>query len=183
MEVPHYQEISVKNLYEDAIKDDQLSKYLPTKEQLSGRLPEREFFFGIMCTLKNQYMKDVIADAHKARFTVADDDPKKQGILISDAWVAELEKHPYHSSKLFEITLVEKPATGIFLLKERSKLYRPRKEKEKRNLSKRLHVNMASTQSTNNIGGNSGKRLNLGNGQFAEVQTPKQGDTQMKRSG
>jgi len=52
MEVPHY-EISVKNLYEDAIKDEQLSKYLPTKEQLSGKLPEREFFFGIMCTLKN----------------------------------------------------------------------------------------------------------------------------------
>ena len=39
MEVPHYQEISVKNLYEDAMKDEVLAKYLPTKEQLSGRLP------------------------------------------------------------------------------------------------------------------------------------------------
>jgi len=46
MEVPCYQEISVKNLYEDAIKDEILAKYLPTKEQLSGRLPERSFFFG-----------------------------------------------------------------------------------------------------------------------------------------
>jgi hypothetical protein len=53
MEVPCYQEISVKNLFEDALKDDVLAKYLPSKEQLSGRLPEREFFFGIMCTLKN----------------------------------------------------------------------------------------------------------------------------------
>ena len=53
MEVPCYQEISVKNLFEDAFKDDVLAKYLPSKEQLSGRLPEREFFFGIMCTLKN----------------------------------------------------------------------------------------------------------------------------------
>jgi len=43
-------------------------------------------------------MKDIIADAHKARFSVSDDDPKKQGIIISDAWMAELEKHPYHSS-------------------------------------------------------------------------------------
>ena len=45
MEVPHYQEISVKNMYEDALKDELLVKYLPSKEQLSGRLPERDFFF------------------------------------------------------------------------------------------------------------------------------------------
>ena len=100
MEVPAYQEISVKNLYADALKDDLLVKYLPSQEQLSGRLPEREFFFGILCTLRNQYMKDIIAEAHKSRYTVADDDPKKQGIAISESWLAELEKHPYHSSKI-----------------------------------------------------------------------------------
>ena len=48
MEAPHYQEISVKNLYEDAMKDEVLVKYLPTKEQLSGRLPARGFFFGLL---------------------------------------------------------------------------------------------------------------------------------------
>ena len=74
-EVPHYQEISVKNLYEDALKDELLVKYLPSKEQLSGRLPERDFFFGVLCTLRNQYMKDIVAEAHKARFTVEDGDP------------------------------------------------------------------------------------------------------------
>ena len=63
MEVPHYHEISVKNLYEDALKDELLVKYLPSKEQLSGRLPEREFFFELLCTLRNQYMKDIIAEA------------------------------------------------------------------------------------------------------------------------
>ena len=45
-------------------------------------------------------MKDIIAEAHKSRYTVADDDPKKQGIAISESWLAELEKHPYHSSKI-----------------------------------------------------------------------------------
>ena len=99
MEVPSYQEISVKNLYDDAMKDELLVKYLPSKEQLGGRLPERDFFFGVLCTLRNQYMKDIIADAHKARYTVADDTPKQQGIAISEAWIAELEKHPFHSSK------------------------------------------------------------------------------------
>ena len=46
--MPHYQVISVKNMYEDALKDELLVKYLPSKEQLSGRLPERDFFFGVL---------------------------------------------------------------------------------------------------------------------------------------
>jgi hypothetical protein len=63
MEIPNYQEISVKNLYADAISDQELAKYLPSKEQLSGKLPERDFFFGILCTLRRQYMLDIIEDA------------------------------------------------------------------------------------------------------------------------
>ncbi len=53
MEVPCYQEISLKNLYADAMKDELLAKNLPTKEQLYGRLHERGFFFGLLCTLQN----------------------------------------------------------------------------------------------------------------------------------
>lgn len=41
LNVPNYEELSVKNLYNDAMKDPVLSKYLPSKEQLSNRLPER----------------------------------------------------------------------------------------------------------------------------------------------
>ena len=52
MEVPNYPELSVKNLYDDALNDPELSKYLPTKKQLSGKLPERKFFFGVLCTLR-----------------------------------------------------------------------------------------------------------------------------------
>jgi hypothetical protein len=32
LEIPNYQELSVKNLYEDAMKDPVLSKYLPNKD-------------------------------------------------------------------------------------------------------------------------------------------------------
>ena len=52
LDIPAYQEISVKNLYDDALKDPVLCKYLPTKEQLSNKLPEREFFFGVLCSLR-----------------------------------------------------------------------------------------------------------------------------------
>ena len=138
MEVPCYQEISVKNLYEDAMKDELLVKYLPTKEQLSGRLPERGFFFGLLCTLRHEYMKEIIADAQKARITISDGASNDKGIVISEAWMAELQKHPYHSSMLSMLTLIGKPGTGIFLMKESSKEYRPHKEREQRKLIKRL---------------------------------------------
>ena len=52
LEIPAYEEISVKNLYPDAMADPVLSKYLPSKEQVSNKLPEREFFFGVLCTLR-----------------------------------------------------------------------------------------------------------------------------------
>ena len=52
MEIPTYQELSVKNLYDEAMRDPLLSKYLPNKYQLSNNLPQREFFFGVMCTIR-----------------------------------------------------------------------------------------------------------------------------------
>ena len=63
MVIPNYKEISVKNIYDDAMQDPLLSKYLPTREQLSNKLPEHSFFFGVLATLRQQYMKDIIKDA------------------------------------------------------------------------------------------------------------------------
>jgi hypothetical protein len=99
-EIPNYKELSVKNLYEDAMKDPLLAQYLPSKEQLSGKLPERDFFFGVLCTLRQQYMRDIIEDSQKHRFKIPEGDQQKQGILVSEAWMQELMKHPYHSSKI-----------------------------------------------------------------------------------
>jgi hypothetical protein len=52
--------------------------------------------------------------------------------------MAELQKHPYHSSKFCMLILIEKPGTGIFLMKESAKLHKPQKEREKMKLAKRL---------------------------------------------
>jgi hypothetical protein len=70
-------------LNEDVIKDELLVKYLLSREQPSGRLPKRDFLFGLICTFRNQYMKEIIAGANKAGYSVADDDKKKQAISIS----------------------------------------------------------------------------------------------------
>ena len=94
--------------------------------------------------------------------------------------MAELQKHSYHTSKIYKLTLVEKPGTGIFLMKESSRVYRPQKEREKRKLTKRLGGPYTGSSDAKNLGGAQKKRQNLGGGQFSELQAPKQGDTQMK---
>ena len=99
MEIPHYQEISVKNLYDDAMSDPEVAQYLPSEEQLSGKPLERDFFFGVLCTLRKQYMADIIEEAHKRRFKPSEEEEKKDSILISENWFKELQKHPYYSSK------------------------------------------------------------------------------------
>ena len=99
IDVPRYPELSVKNMYDDAMKDDVLMKYLPSKKQLSNKLPERDFFFGVLATLRRQYMTDVIKQSHENRFKAPEDDPKKDSIIVSGAWLEELKKHPYFSRK------------------------------------------------------------------------------------
>ena len=66
--VPHYEELSVKNIYDDAMKDDLVKDYLPELEQNSNRFPERDFFFGILNSLRPQYLKKIIDDANKVRY-------------------------------------------------------------------------------------------------------------------
>lgn len=100
LDVPAYQELSVKNMYADAMQDEVLKDYLPSKQQLSNKLPERHFFFGVVATLRRQYMQDVIQQAHSHRFKAPEDDAKKESIVVSNAWLEELNKHPYFSSKI-----------------------------------------------------------------------------------
>ena len=84
--------------------------------------------------------------------------------MISDQWMAELQKHPYHSSKLLLLTLIEKPGTGIFLMKERAKLYKPQTERKVHTLSKRLSASSAVSNSSLSNPGAQIKRVKLGDG-------------------
>ena len=47
IEVPHYEEISVKALYPELNKDAQMMSYLPDKYP-TGKAPPREYFFNIL---------------------------------------------------------------------------------------------------------------------------------------
>ena len=121
------------------MQDPVLSKYLPDKKQLSGKLPERDFFFGVLGTLKRQYLEDIIKDANEKRFKPSDEPEKKEGILITDDWLKALTAHPYHSSKISTLNYAEKAGTGIFLMRERAKLYKSQVNRKEFQLSKRLN--------------------------------------------
>ena len=66
--VPHFEEFSVKNLYDDAMKDELIKDYLPDLEQNLNRILERDFFFGILGSLRPEYLSKIIQDANKVRY-------------------------------------------------------------------------------------------------------------------
>ena len=120
-------------------------------------------------------MKDVIADAQKKRFSLEAGDDRKQGILISDTWFAELTKHPYYSSKTSALIHSEKPGTGIFLMKERAKLVKLPKKRVKHQLSKKITDLAYQAEERKQSDPNPDKRLNLGKGTLNAAQPKPQG--------
>ena len=83
------------------MKDELVKDYLPELEQNSNRFPERDFFFGILGTLKPQYLKKIIHDANKVRYEADVNDPQKDFIMLDTPWYEELMKYPYLSSKKY----------------------------------------------------------------------------------
>ena len=83
-------------------------------------------------------MKDVIQEANEKRFKADKDGDKRDAIKLSDAWLDELMKHPYHSRKFQHVTYVGKPGTGVYLLRESAKVSKEIKNRRMVTLSKRL---------------------------------------------
>ena len=120
------------------MSDPQVSMYLPDTEQSSNKLPEREFFFSILGTVKKEYLIQIIEDAEKKRFSAGDQKKSTDIIMLTDEWLHELNKYPFISSNIICLTLIEKPGKAIYLIKERSKLVRVKKSHTKHEISMRL---------------------------------------------
>jgi hypothetical protein len=101
-------------------------------------LPERNFFFTILASVQTDYLKGVIAEAHKLRFKEGQEQKASSVIMIKDSWLAELTKYPYISSKFYLLIVIEKKGTGVFLLKERTKLVKVKKNVIKHTLQRRM---------------------------------------------
>ena len=81
-------------------------------------------------------MKEIIEEANKKRFKLDKEDENKEGILITENWFT---KHLYYLNKIILPHIyLEKPGTGMFLMRERAKLFKGTGERRKHSFSKRL---------------------------------------------
>ena len=108
----------------------------------SGRYPERNFFFGILGTLKPLYLTKIIEDANKVRYEANANDPKKDFIMLDTPWYEELMKHPTFLVRKFTMLdnfcHLEKPGKAIFLMKQRARLIKAKRKSVKHPISQRL---------------------------------------------
>ena len=95
---PHYDEISVKRLYEECIKLSEMAKHLPDQYP-KGRQCSREYFFTILSSVHPDYTKDLILNSKKQRFNGTEEDAEKEKIEIDPAWEEELKAFPQFASK------------------------------------------------------------------------------------
>ena len=95
---PHYDEISVTQLYPSCIKLPGMAEYFPDKYP-KGRSCSREYFFSILATLHPEYTADLILNSKKVRFDGEDDEAVKEKIEIDPQWEEELKKFPQFASK------------------------------------------------------------------------------------
>ena len=68
MQVPHYDELSVRNIYPMFKKDPEFAKYFPDAYN-QGKGPSRDYFFGILNTLYPEYLGKVRGHANEMRWT------------------------------------------------------------------------------------------------------------------
>jgi hypothetical protein len=54
--IPAFDELSVKRLWKDVSEDDDLAKYFPDKIE-GNMLPERKYFFTVVNTVNPGYLK------------------------------------------------------------------------------------------------------------------------------
>jgi hypothetical protein len=64
--IPKYDELSVRNLWEEVMQDDDLRRYFPTIKN-NSKLPNRDYFFGIINTLHPEYLQKLISHANEIR--------------------------------------------------------------------------------------------------------------------
>ena len=98
IQVPHYDELSVKALYPEFKKDSELMAYFPDTYP-PGKGPPREYFFNVLNTIHPDYLEKVMNHANEQRMTSAGEDMKRHSIHLSQYWEEQLKKMPYLSCK------------------------------------------------------------------------------------
>ena len=96
--VPLYDELSVKRFWPMMQEDEEFMKYLPDKLPV-GRIPDRDYFWNIFNTLNEEYVTKLISHANKVRSEATSQQQASQVIEITEAMWDELHAEPFVSCK------------------------------------------------------------------------------------
>ena len=96
--MPHFDELSVINLWPDMQKDEIFMKYMPSRFP-KGRLPDRTYFFNILNTIMEPYVAELIKHANLQRTTAKNEAQAIQTIEVTDEWYQKLQSIPFISRK------------------------------------------------------------------------------------
>jgi hypothetical protein len=67
MYVPAWPELALKFIWLEAYKVDEFNSFIPDEWTLTNKKADRPFFYGILCTLKPDYVQQVILDCRQQR--------------------------------------------------------------------------------------------------------------------
>ena len=117
--ITQYSEISVKLIYERALKHPNLAKYMPPALP-KGRTIDKEYFYNVFNTLYPEEVSALLKHANEKRYTVENDTVKENSILLTDDWANQLEEMPFVSKQKGRMS---------HLLKQKSKFGVERKDR------------------------------------------------------
>jgi len=90
---PHYDEISVAQLYEPCLKMEGMAVYFPDKYP-KGRICSRDYFFTILATVQPEYTDKLFKQSKEQRNGVDGEKQKDDLIEIDESWEAQLKEFP-----------------------------------------------------------------------------------------
>lgn len=103
---PHYDEISVAELYEPCVKLARMSDYFPDQYP-KGRSCGREYFFSILATLHPDYTDKMLKKSKEVRFGAEGERQQSEVIEMDPAWQEQLKEFPQFSSKYPSTSVLE----------------------------------------------------------------------------
>lgn len=122
--MPKYEELSVSKLWSYAKNCDDLAAYFPDLDE--NKLPERNFMIGILSTLRNKEMRELIKESRKNR-SVSNNPDQNELIEMTPLTRDEIMGVFPQKSKLMWIiipTFIATSGRSHFLLKKGAKLHR-----------------------------------------------------------
>ena len=92
-------EYAIKNVWPQVRDDEDLIQYLPDEEMDLGRWPDRRFFWGILSTLRREWVEKYVHESvlQRDKMQLVAQMRNRRSINISDRWKSKLLEHDFAS--------------------------------------------------------------------------------------